>query len=72
MPAAGAFIGNVGKMIAAGRGHRYVLVVATTGLNMPRESAALTILLVLGVVLFILFDAIDGYAAPWPIAVEIW
>lgn len=64
--AAGAFIGNVvGEMIAAGRGLGYVLVVATTGLNMALAFAALTILLLLGMALFMTFDAVERRIAPW-------
>jgi len=64
--AAGAFIGNVvGEMIAAGRGLGYVLVVATTSLNMPLAFAALTILLFLGMVLFMTFDLVERCVAPW-------
>ena len=64
--AAGAFIGNViGEMIAAGRGLGYVLVVATTGMNMPLAFAAMTILLLLGMVLFMIFDAVERRVAPW-------
>lgn len=70
--AGGAFIGNVvGEMIAAGRGLGYVLVVATTGLNMPLAFAALTILLILGMGLFILFDAVERTAAPWAYRAEM-
>jgi NitT/TauT family transport system permease protein len=64
--AAGAFIGNVvGEMIAAGRGLGYVLVVATTSLNMPLAFAALTILLIMGMVLFSVFDVVERRVAPW-------
>jgi NitT/TauT family transport system permease protein len=64
--AAGAFIGNVvGEMIAAGQGLGYVLVVATTGLNMPLAFAALTILLFLGMALFTTFDIVERRIAPW-------
>lgn len=64
--AAGAFIGNVvGEMIASGQGLGYVLVIATTSLNMPLAFAALTILLFLGMILFICFDVLERRAAPW-------
>jgi NitT/TauT family transport system permease protein len=64
--AAGAFIGNVvGEMIAAGRGLGYVLVLATTSLNMPLAFAALTLLLLLGMTLFICFDILERRLAPW-------
>jgi NitT/TauT family transport system permease protein len=64
--AAGAFIGNVvGEMIAAGRGLGYVLVLATTSLNMPLAFAALTILLLLGMILFSCFDVVERRIAPW-------
>jgi NitT/TauT family transport system permease protein len=64
--AAGAFIGNVvGEMIAAGKGLGYVLVVATTSLNMPLAFAALTILLLMGMILFSCFDVVERRVAPW-------
>jgi NitT/TauT family transport system permease protein len=64
--AGGAFIGNVvGEMIASGSGLGYVLVIATTSLNMPLAFAALTILLVLGMAMFMVFDVIERKAAPW-------
>lgn len=64
--AAGAFIGNVvGEMLAAGAGLGYVLILATTSLNMPLAFAALTILLLFGVALFTLFDAAEKILAPW-------
>jgi NitT/TauT family transport system permease protein len=69
--AGGAFIGNVvGEMIAAGRGLGYVLVLATTGLNMPLAFAALTILLLLGTALFIAFDSVERAVAPWAYQAE--
>lgn len=64
--AAGAFIGNVvGEMIAAGHGLGYVLVIATTSLNMPLAFASLTILLLMGMALFLFFDVIERLVAPW-------
>ena len=64
--AGGAFIGNVvGEMIAAGKGLGYVLVLATTSLNMPLAFAALTILLLTGMVFFLCFDLIERRVAPW-------
>ena len=64
--AGGAFIGNVvGEMIASGRGLGYVLVLATTSLNMPLAFAALTLLLLLGMILFISFDILERRMAPW-------
>jgi NitT/TauT family transport system permease protein len=64
--AAGAFIGNVvGEMIAAGKGLGYVLVLATTSLNMPLAFASLTILLLTGMVLFSCFDLVERRVAPW-------
>lgn len=64
--AAGAFIGNVvGEMIAAGRGLGYVLILATTSLNMPLAFAALTILLLMGMILFSCFDIVERRVAPW-------
>ena len=43
----------------------YVLVVATTSLNMPLAFAALTILLMMGMVLFSVFDVVERRVAPW-------
>lgn len=64
--AAGAFIGNVvGEMIAAGSGLGYVLVVATTGLEMGLAFAALIVLLILGVLLFTIFETVEKRLAPW-------
>jgi NitT/TauT family transport system permease protein len=64
--AAGAFIGNVvGEMLASGDGLGYVLLLATGTLEMPLAFAALTILLVLGIVMFLAFDAIERRVAPW-------
>lgn len=64
--AAGAFIGNVvGEMIAAGSGLGYVLILATTSLNMPLAFGALTVLLLFGVALFTLFDSVEKRLAPW-------
>jgi NitT/TauT family transport system permease protein len=64
--AAGAFIGNVvGEMLASGTGLGYVLLLATGTLEMPLAFAALTILLVLGIVMFLAFDAIERRVAPW-------
>jgi NitT/TauT family transport system permease protein len=63
---AGAFIGNVvGEMISAGRGLGYVLVLATTSLNMPLAFTALTLLLMMGMVLFLCFDVVERRVAPW-------
>ena len=62
----GSFIGNVvGEMIASGSGLGYVLVLATTGLNMPLAFTSLTILLILGMFIFMTFDVIERKAAPW-------
>lgn len=64
--AAGAFIGNVvGEMIASGSGLGYVLILATTSLNMPLAFGALTVLLLFGVALFVLFDSVEKRLAPW-------
>jgi len=64
--AAGAFIGNVvGEMLASGAGLGYVLLLATGTLEMPLAFAALTILLVLGIVMFLAFDALERRVAPW-------
>jgi NitT/TauT family transport system permease protein len=64
--AAGAFIGNVvGEMLASGAGLGYVLLLATGTLEMPLAFAALTILLVLGIVMFLVFDALERHVAPW-------
>lgn len=69
--AAGAFIGNVvGEMIAAGRGLGYVLVLATTSLNMPLAFSALTILLMMGMALFMIFDVAERRMAPWAFRTE--
>jgi NitT/TauT family transport system permease protein len=64
--AAGAFIGNVvGEMLAAGEGLGYVLLLATSQLNMALAFAALTILLLLGVAMFLAFDALEKRVSPW-------
>lgn len=64
--ASGAFIGNVvGEMIASGSGLGYVLVVSTTGLNMPMAFASLTILLIMGISIFLSFDVLERKIAPW-------
>lgn len=64
--AGGAFIGNVvGEMIAAGAGLGYVLIVATTSMNMALAFGSLTILLLFGVLLFTTFDTVEKYLAPW-------
>jgi NitT/TauT family transport system permease protein len=64
--AAGAFIGNVvGEMLAAGEGLGYVLLLATSQLNMALAFAALTILLLLGIAMFLAFDALEKRVAPW-------
>lgn len=69
--AAGAFIGNiVGEMLAAGSGLGYVLVVATTSLRLPLAFAALTILLLLGMVIFMVFDVLEKRIAPWAFRAE--
>ena len=52
-------------MIASGHGLGYVLVLATTSLNMPLAFAALTLLLLLGMMLFICFDILERRMAPW-------
>jgi NitT/TauT family transport system permease protein len=56
---------TVGEMIASGSGLGYVLVLATTGLNMPLAFTSLTILLILGMFIFMTFDVIERKAAPW-------
>lgn len=62
----GSFIGNiVGEMIAAGSGLGYVLVLATTSLDMPLAFTSLTALLILGMIIFMTFDVIERKAAPW-------
>jgi NitT/TauT family transport system permease protein len=64
--AAGAFIGNVvGEMLASGEGLGYVLILATNQLAMALAFAALTILLLLGIVMFLSFDALEKRVAPW-------
>lgn len=64
--AAGAFIGNVvGEMIAAGSGLGYVLLLATSRLDMALAFAVLGILLLVGMLLFISFEALERKAAPW-------
>jgi NitT/TauT family transport system permease protein len=64
--AAGAFIGNVvGEMLASGEGLGYVLLLATSTLNMALAFASLTILLVLGIAMFLTFDALEQRVAPW-------
>jgi NitT/TauT family transport system permease protein len=69
--AAGAFIGNiVGEMLAAGSGLGYVLVVATTSLKLTLAFAALTILLLLGMLMFICFDVLEKRIAPWAFRAE--
>jgi NitT/TauT family transport system permease protein len=69
--AAGAFIGNiVGEMLAAGSGLGYVLVVATTSLRLTLAFSALTILLLLGMLMFILFDVLEKRMAPWAYRAE--
>jgi len=66
LAAAGAFIGNVvGEMIAAGAGLGYVLLVATNQMEMELAFATLVILLLLGMFIFLLFDALERWAAPW-------
>lgn len=62
----GSFIGNVvGEMIASGSGLGYVLILATTSLNMPLAFTSLTILLIFGMFIFMAFDVIERKAAPW-------
>ena len=62
----GSFIGNVvGEMIASGVGLGYVLVLATTSLDMPLAFTSLTILLIMGMFIFIGFDVVERKAAPW-------
>jgi len=62
----GAFIGNVvGEMIASGAGLGYVLVLATTSLDMPLAFTSLTILLIMGMFIFMTFDVLERKAAPW-------
>ena len=64
--AGGSFIGNVvGEMIASNSGLGYVLVLATTGLDMPLAFASLVILLFFGMGLFLFFDVVERVAAPW-------
>jgi NitT/TauT family transport system permease protein len=58
-------------MIAADRGLGYVLVVATTNLNMPLAFAALSILLFLGMILFMTFDLVERCVAPWAFRNEV-
>jgi NitT/TauT family transport system permease protein len=52
-------------MLAAGDGLGYVLLLATSQLNMPLAFASLTILLLLGVLMFLAFDALEKRVAPW-------
>jgi NitT/TauT family transport system permease protein len=62
----GAFIGNVvGEMLASGVGLGYVLLVATSQLNMRLAFAILTILFLLGLFLFVVADEVEKVAAPW-------
>jgi NitT/TauT family transport system permease protein len=62
----GSFIGNVvGEMIASGSGLGYVLIIATTSLDMPLAFTSLTILLILGMFIFMAFEVIERKAAPW-------
>ncbi len=62
----GSFIGNVvGEMIASGSGLGYVLILATTGLDMPLAFTSLMILLILGMIIFMSFDVIERKVAPW-------
>jgi NitT/TauT family transport system permease protein len=62
----GSFIGNVvGEMIASGSGLGYVLILATTSLDMPLAFTSLTILLILGMFIFMAFEVIERKAAPW-------
>jgi NitT/TauT family transport system permease protein len=69
--AAGAFIGNVvGEMLASGSGLGYVLLLATGTLEMSLAFAALTILLVLGIVMFLVFDTLERRVAPWAYRAE--
>jgi NitT/TauT family transport system permease protein len=64
--AAGAFIGNVvGEMLSGDQGLGYVLMLATNQLDMPLAFSALTILLILGVLMFISFDVLERSVAPW-------
>jgi len=64
--AAGAFIGNVvGEMIAAGAGLGYVLLIATNRMEMELAFATLIILLLLGMLIFSAFDALEKWIAPW-------
>lgn len=64
--AAGAFIGNVvGEMMAAGSGLGYVLLLATSRLDMELAFSSLGILLVLGLVLFVSFEALEKRISPW-------
>jgi NitT/TauT family transport system permease protein len=62
----GSFIGNVvGEMIASGSGLGYVLILATTSLDMPLAFTSLTMLLILGMFIFTAFEVIERKAAPW-------
>jgi NitT/TauT family transport system permease protein len=66
LAAAGAFIGNVvGEMLAAGEGLGYVLLLATNQFNMGLAFGALTILLIMGLVIFLVFDELEKVIAPW-------
>ena len=57
-------------MLAAGSGLGYVLVVATTSLRLTLAFSALTILLLLGMLMFILFDVLEKRMAPWAYRAE--
>jgi NitT/TauT family transport system permease protein len=64
--AAGAFIGNVvGEMIAAGSGLGYMLLVATNRMEMELAFCALIVLLLLGMLIFSVFDMLEKIVAPW-------
>jgi NitT/TauT family transport system permease protein len=66
LAAAGAFIGNVvAEMIASGAGLGYVLLVATNQMDMELAFAALIVLLLLGMFIFVAFDALEKWVAPW-------
>ena len=49
----------------------YVLVLATTSLNMPLAFASLVLLLLLGMALFISFDVLERRLAPWAFRAEM-
>jgi hypothetical protein len=52
-------------MLASGEGLGYVLILATNQFAMALAFAALTILLLLGIIMFLSFDALEKRVAPW-------